>query len=281
MALEFAGADFTDTTLTTLTSGAGAGTKGSYTELIGTTTNATSRMVVQVSSITAKEHFQIWIAKDSAPEVDIHNFTYWGGSSDGTSGGTNYTFEIPIEIDASTRISAACASSAASKTVEIAIALSDDSSYGTSDTRETIGISGGGFNGTDIDPGAFGDTLPGTWTELAASTGHAYDMMIVSIGMSDNNALAYARWIVQIGIDSGGGDTLLVDEIYHVSDTGEDGHKYYTIYAPVGSGDQVVARCQCNITDPTDRVIDVSLTGIKMTAPSGGGATQTSYGYFG
>ena len=286
MALEFAGADTSDTTLQTVTSGAGVGTKNTtYTELISSTANAYKRLTVRMATNDSKEHLKMYLATGAASsESDFLEFTYWAGASTGTEGGTNYTFDIPCDIASGQRLSVTSSASRASVPVSISVALSDDDAAGSSSQRETIGMTGtgSGFRGTDVDPGGTADTKPTGWTELSSSTSHDYDILLVSVGMSDNNALVGASWLIDIGTGVASSEVALLEDIYHTSDSNENGHQYYVIRAPISSGTRVAARCQSSITDATDRIIDVSVTGINWTAPPGGGsATQTSYGYFG
>lgn len=284
MALEFAGADTSDSSITDLTSGGGVGTKETtYTELISSTARASKRLTVKVNGTTQKEHSQIFLATGAASsEVDFFNFTFWNGLA---VAGVNYSFDVPCDIASGVRLSATSSASLANAVTSIQVALSDDDAAGSSDTRETIGItgSGSGFMGTDVNPGGTANTKPTTWTELSSSTSHDYDILLVSVGMSNNNSLGNAEWLIDIGTGAASSEVALVENIHHSSDTSENGHQWFVIRAPISSGSRVSARCQSTSTDVNDRIIDISITGIKWTEPpgGGGGATQTSYGYFG
>lgn len=285
MAIEFAGADTSDSTITTLTAGASIGTKNTtYVELISSTARASKRLTVRVGAINSKEHFQIFLATGAASsESDFISFTFWSGAAASGGGAQNESFDIPCDIASSVRLSATCSSSLANSEVQISVALSDDDGPGTSSQRETIGITGAndGFMGTDVDPGGTANTKPSGWTEISASTSHDYDMLLVSVGMSDNNALANGSWLIDIGTGAASSEVTLIEDIFHQADSFESGNQWYIIRAPITSGTRVVAKCQSTIIDSNDRLIDISIVGINWTAPAGGGATQTSYGYFG
>ncbi len=271
MALEFAGADTSDSTLTTLTAGAGVGTKAStYTELIASTARESYRLTVQCSGETTKETFHIFIAVgSSSSEVDILDFVFTGGGYPDCP----ISFDLPLTIASGVRVSACCASAVASGQCQVAVTLSDEDGYGTSTENEVTDLAGAGvgFIGQDVDPGGSANTK-GSWSELIAATSHDYDLILIFIGMSDNTSLTNGNWLVDIGTGAAASESVLIENIGHSANATEYGlDTVYPVYTTVASGTRLSARAQCSFTDATDRIIDVSVIGVNITAPAGGG----------
>lgn len=280
MAIEASGANTASSTLTALTAGA-VNTKGSYTELIASTARESKMITVQITGNSNKRNFRFWLATGAASsEVDVFSFRMWSGvvaNADRTS------FTFPFTVASGTRISAACSCNVATQAASIQVWLSDDDSYGTSTEATLIGnVSGDTAQGVDVDAGASANTK-GSWTEISSSAPHDMDFLVLFVGQSANTGInPNHNFLIDIGTGAASSETVLVSDIYSLNDTNEAGNTCFPIYAPISSGDRVVMRCQSDNTDSNDRIIDCSILGVNITAPAGeGGATQTSYGYFG
>lgn len=275
MAIEFAGADASSSTGTSITAGS-AGVKGSYVELVSSTARESDLLTVTASAVTgaATRSTKVHIATGAAAsETDLFEFIV----PHGTLAGTNVSFTIPFNIAASTRVSAAATSSLASSVVDVQVALSDDDSWGTSSQASLIGESS--QKGTAIDPGGTANTK-GSWTELTSSAPHDIDYMLVLIAWNANSAISPAlNFLVDIGTGAAASETVLVENIPKYHDVFEMRKTVYPIYAPISSGTRIAARAQCSGTDATDRICDVSILGCNLTAPSGGGGGATQHAY--
>lgn len=104
-------------------------------------------------------------------------------------------------------------------------------------------VSANAFDGTDISSHASANTK-GSWTQLIAATSFAASSLVIQI----NRSTGVRSFLVDIGIDTGGGDTVLIPNCMVAC--GDDGGQYgYRVRLPVTipSGAQVLARCQDNI----------------------------------
>lgn len=104
-------------------------------------------------------------------------------------------------------------------------------------------VSANAFDGTDISSHASANTK-GNWTQLIAATSFEAKSLLIQI----NRSTGVRSFLVDIGIDIGGGDTVLIPNLMVAC--GDDGGQYgYRVRLPVTipSGAQVLARCQDNI----------------------------------
>jgi hypothetical protein len=264
MALEFAGADTANTALTTITSGS-AGTKGSYTELIASTARASSLFTVNFHGISATEGVELFFATGAAAsEVDLFSIMCFTRATQ-----VHNAVTLPFSVASGVRLSAATLSSGASETIGVSVGLSDDDSWGTSSEATLIGASGG--KGAIVDPGGSVNTK-GSYVELSSSAPHDMDFLVACIGGNENGAVNPQHdHLIDIAIGAASSEVVLVEDIFHVNPTSENSHSWYPIYAPISSGDRVSARAQSNGNNTADRLIDVSVLGVNLTAPTGGG----------
>ena len=269
MPLEFAGAVTASTSYTQVTSGAGAGTKGAYTQLIASTARQSHEIVLFLLPDGNKNNFQVFVATGSAgSETDVMQVVYWSGSGSGRA----ECIRLPLTIASGARVAVAVAAGAASQTLRVGVCLSDVSAYGTGSQHFVAGVTGGGsgFQGTDVDPGATINTK-GAWTQLTASTPNDADLLLVCIGMSQNNNLLGGNFLVDIATGGSGSETAIIENIPVIRNASEEGYSQFTVLHTVASGTRLSARAQCTINDASDRIVDVSVVGVNLTAPAGGG----------
>ncbi len=280
MAIEASGANTASSTLTALTAGA-VDTRGDWVELIDSTARESKLITVQITGNSNKRNFRFWLATGADEmEAEIFSFRMWSGvvaNADRTS------FTFPFTVASGTRISAACSCNVATQAASIQVWLSDDDSYGTSTEATLIGnASGEAAQGVDVDAGSTANTKGTPWTEISSSAPHDMDYLLLFVGQSANTSISpNHNFLIDIGTGALNSEEVLVSDIYSLNDTNEAGNTCFPIYAPISFGDRVVMRCQSDNTDSNDRIIDCSILGVNITAPAGGSATQTSYGYFG
>ena len=265
MAIEWAGADTSDSSGLAITSGS-AGAKGSYTEIIASTARESHLITLMINTASVDHEGVLHLATGVASsEVDFLEIPFNGNEDE------SYSITVPYTIAVNARLSAAMTSTDGTSVAEISVGLSDDNSWGTCSQAELIGHSGG--QGTDIDAGGTANTK-GSWAQLIGTTSHDYDGLLVHMGYSNNPAQANFHFLVDIGTGAALSEVPLLENLNFVTNAFELYGSYHWIYAPITSGTRVSARCQCDTTDATDRIIDVSLVGFNLTAPAGGGASS-------
>ena len=118
-------------------------------------------------------------------------------------------------------------------------------------------------NGVDIDPGTTANTK-GAWFEIESNSDELKEFYL-NIGSSQNNAQANADFLIDVGARDGAtGDYQVIEEnIYRRTSTAESFSPAELVEYEVPAGSSIAARCQSSITDSSDRVISVSITGAK------------------
>lgn len=255
-----------------VTSNATANTKGSYTELIASTSEETYwvQIVLKCPLAVQDRGFLIDLATGAAASevVKVANIPFFANAN----GLISQPF--PLTIPSSTRVAARCQDSGGGNAVEMMIYLSNDSGYGTSTVNETIGAQTGTSQGTDVDPGGT-DNTKGSYTQLVASTADEYHYWLVFMGNSTNTAQTNQSYLVDALAT--GVSTSEVDKIANVpfsSTALELPSTDYSFFETVASSTRIAARGQSNnavAAGANDRLFDITLIGFKLVAPSGGG----------
>tara|TARA_R110000796_G_scaffold252537_2_gene387476 strand:+ start:28591 stop:29418 length:828 start_codon:yes stop_codon:yes gene_type:complete len=273
MALETIGADTAASEGTLITAHGTPGTDGSYVELTASSGQACERVAVVARPVSAGTETSVMtIATGAASsEVDIFSFAISHGSNEGN---TQVAFEIPFTIASGTRISAKSRSSASVATAEVVLVINTDDSFGTGAATELIGESAAAM--TVVDSGGSTNTK-GAWAELSASTSHDYDQIILFVGWNENTTARVASWLIDIGTGAAASETVVVSNVMKSLSQNELPNLVFPIYVPITSGSRVAVRAQCDTADAADRLIDLAILGVNLTAPSGGGATQHSW----
>lgn len=276
MSLETIGEDTTNTQGTLITASGSVDTYGSYSELVASTGIASKRITIQcLQGLAGASASQIVALATGAASSEV-DFVEFMIPKMGIAFGVMMTVELPFTIAASTRISARTKAALGNHTVRLLATLNTEDAYGTSTENETIGISNS--EGTAIDPGGSADTK-GSYVELTASTGMDYDLIIVQMGHNNNTVASAANWLVDIATGAAASEVVAIPDIYHGVSIFECPPSCHAFYHTIASGTRIAVRAQCDITDATDRIFDIVLIGVNITAPAGGGAATTASGF--
>ena len=112
--------------------------------------------------------------------------------------------------------------------------------------------------GTPVDPGAVADTK-GVWVELAASVGSDLATITMIWSTNVNTIPSNARFAYDLAIGASGSEQIIIPDGLVTS--GGGGRNVFpaslTIPVTVKKGSRIAARLQSDITDATDRVLDV------------------------
>lgn len=272
MATQFSGAIAATSQGTAVTSG-GGGSKGAYTELSASTDRESFLINARIRPTSQDYEGVLHLATGSAAsEVDFMDLPFHGNVNDGN------TLEFFFTIASGVRLSMAMTSTDAAATANVTVALTDDDSKGTCVQATLIGSSGG--KGAVVDAGATINTK-GAWVELDASIPHDFDYVMVNVGYNNNNAISPLHdFLIDIGTGASSSEVVAVSDIVHRHNTGETNGTWYPISFPFTSGMRLSARAQSSGNTGGDRVVDISIVGFNITAPSGGGGVQSSSGFF-
>lgn len=270
MSLIGGGADTANSSLTTITADSSAHSKGSWTELISSTSQDIEWLEIQMESDSDTATFLLDIGVgDPTPSVVVPDIEIYFRDSGSPSA---QSLIIPITIASGSKVSARCQATTASRTLKAAIIGGGSSSFGTSSNVDSIGSDSSTSKGTVIDAGSTANTWGG-WAELTASSSNAYNWVAVGINYNTNNAMQAGTFLVQIGTGALGVETVLIPEALQTTDAFEiGGQRYHDYQVNIPASTRIVARCQSTITDATDRKLDITLLGSELTAPSGGGS---------
>ncbi|KKL25534.1 hypothetical protein LCGC14_2404330 [marine sediment metagenome] len=259
---EAGGPDLTDTTGPTITPSTSTNTKGSYIEIIASTTFDTKELFI----ITARGNSAIDYLYDIAigaagSEKDIISNLYH------TSTGRYLTrHAFPLAIPAGTRISARSQALGASKAGFEVLVYMTATGYTHPNPLgrcTTYGAATGDSGGTSIDPGASANTK-GAYSELTASSTNPTKSLAIGIGNQANSVRSNALYLLDIAVGASGSERVILGDIWLVCGTQID------IVAPsaipsipvnIPAGTRISARAQCDITDVTDRLFDVIVYG--------------------
>lgn len=202
-----------------------------------------------------------------------------------TSGMAHY---VPIPISSGSRISAAICTSN-NLTVFLGVSKVPASSFTSTPSFTTMDAGPYDLDSWNaavvpsslfftIDPGGSANTK-GSYTELSFtggtyrgnnilngdSLGQAYDYLGFHLHLCGNSTKNTYNWLVDIAYGAASSETVFVSDVY-VSTTNRESFSHNNIlWVPWGraSGDRISVRAQCSGTDSTDRLIQVTMYGLR------------------
>ena len=259
------GEDTANSRPTTVAANASANTKGSWIELIASSSIPADGIVVYPGAGDNNRSFLVDFAVGAAglEQVIIPNMMF---SSSTVLARSHAPYIFSIHIPSGTRISARAQTSAGGGVIRLsacllALTLSSMRSF----SRVTdYGTATGDSGGVSVDPGGSANTK-GAWSEIVASSTNLIRALTVAIGNQVNDAREEAEWLLDIGIGAGGSEKVIVGDMPLVSHPNMDlvfPMVFPSILLTIPSGTRLAARAQTNITDATDRLIDVALYGV-------------------
>lgn len=261
--IELAGAVGASSVYTSVTAGT-ANAKGSYTQLIASTTYDAHSLILFVSETASTniESFLIDIATGAggAETVIIPNYQYNQRGLYGEEVGS--IIRIPMPIPAGTRIAACCQCATASAVVRVAVYLisgfNDEAigklfDYGTDTANST---------GTAVDAGATANTK-GAWTQITSSSSQLKGL-ILTIGPIAGGAQD-AGFLLDIGVGAAASEQIIIPDLHAYAET--DGAilsngVFPIFWIPIPANTRIAARCQCTTNIATYRILKVAIYGV-------------------
>lgn len=182
--------------------------KGSWVEVIASTSSEADRIDVSVFNVSISGNatatlLDIGFGAAGNETVVISNVAVGGASNQGTN--TGICFSVPVYVPPSTRIAVRIQTSTGNRSASVAIALAAGPNPGvTSKTTTTIGTSTSTSRGTNIGVAA------NTWYEIVAATTSQYENLTVvpSFGLGGVTTQGVVEYVFGFG-PSGSEETLL------------------------------------------------------------------------
>lgn len=274
-------------TVTTLTASGSTHTKGSYGEIVASTSADASRWWFNVRNAgTGDRMYLIDLAKGAggAETVIVADVNFDAGADVTVS----LNAQMDVDIPASTRLAGRCQSGTGSATVDVWL-LAQDRALATISNPVTYGAVTASSRGTQIDPGGTANTESAYVQYSASSTADASALCVVAAKNSQGDTIAaFQHWRVDVAHGPGGSEVVdITDLTFCCNGTGNHvtpAAQRYPI-ANIASGTRLAMRAQCSVNTATDRIIALEL--ITMQDPDtdfGGGSgssTETAVGFFG
>lgn len=275
---------------TTLTGSGTANTKGSYVEFEDSTTFASNYIEIHLGNGASNRQQAVDLATGAggAETVVVPNML---SDTNGTSSHvSSCAFRLPLAIAISTRVSMRVAvNSTSSDTIRAAITLiaSGDTEGPTSYVN--YGYDSSDSGGVSVDPGAMANTK-GAYSELTSSTSAITQIICVNVTYKANTAGTSAFFAVDIATGAGGAEVVLIPDLRFQQGwtasqaTGiKDRTRTFLTYIPAST--RIAAAASSDLTDATDRLIDVAVLAATAPAESGGGggsviAVRRTYQHF-
>jgi hypothetical protein len=191
----------------TVTANATANTKGSWTQLIASSSGNTSSIVVSAAGVAAAATTNTATLLDIGTGASGSETTIIADVAVGASGsagqGVNNSFEIPFKIPSGTRISARIQSVVAGgKTASISAFLMDLGNYDTAPTSvDVIGADTANSKGISFSGAS------GSWNEAIASTSRDY-RAVCCVLSSHNSDVAGITITWDVGIGASGSEVV-------------------------------------------------------------------------
>lgn len=267
---------------TTLTANASNNTKGSYAEIVASTSFATTHVHVKVlnGAAAAREYlFDIATGAAASETVVLPNMLAESYSSLSTNYAHRVYNDVPLVIGNATRISGRCQCSTGSAAMTVAItAITTSGTFGQS-SFTNIGSDTSTSTGVNLDPGGSANTK-GSYVELTASTAADYSWLLVML-VRGSSTYATCAWAADLATGAGGAEVVLIPDMRAslASDSGTRGSMAPTGYpflTFIASGTRVSGRSSCNITTATSRIITMALLAISAPTETAGGTVRLS-----
>lgn len=262
---------------TLVTSSASTNTKGSYTQLIASTSFTTNRIELSSTANAASGNgmaalIDLATGAGGSESVVISNLA----ADIGEAGELIFTADFPLAVASGTRVAARFQANVGSRTVRLNVTAIAAGGMPGMSSFTTYGADTSDSGATGVDPGGTTNTK-GSYTEITSSSSALAQWMMAVIAFRGNAQPLSFSWAVDIATGAGGAETVLYSDLrvcerevltFRMGYTGR--MQGFLTYVPAST--RLAARASCTTNDATDRLIDVELiAGTAPTEPAGGG----------
>lgn len=259
-----------------LTASASANTKGSYAQLVASTTfTCNSVQVVVANTITTGTRYYLFDVATGAggsETVVIPNIPVEGAGTATSALYASGIWPVPLAIASGTRVALRCQGSTGSVTMNVSMTLiaaggvagvSSVTNYG-SDTSTSLAVS--------VDPGASANTK-GSYSQITASTSSVTQWLQTMFAL-DHTSPANTFWLVDIATGAAASEVVLMPDLL-VANAGTQAAvqpKSYDMLTYIANATRIAVRCSCTSNTATTRLLSVAMLATAAPSePSGGG----------
>jgi hypothetical protein len=253
-----------------ITSGSSANTKGSYVQLVASSSIDAAWMMVIVDGVDINGKtvgVDIAVGASGSEQPIVQNLIAGGSDT-----GSWPTYCFPVCIPAGTRISARAQSTSASdNNIFIGVEIFDTSfqqSKSGSGIINTYGFVSGSTVGTPIDPGTTANTK-GAYAQLTASITN--DLVGFFLGFDrhgDGTTTTDVEALLDVAVGAAGSESVILPNLYCLNENTSNinlQHPDCTPFLPIHipSGTRIAARAQGSATTATARVLGLTFYGVR------------------
>lgn len=169
---------------------------------------------------------------------------------------------FPLHVPQGSRISASCS---ITNGLRMTVRGANGSPGRMEGFSEVVPFGVSSSRGTSVDPGGTANTK-GSWVQIAASSGGFLAGVYVVLDNVNNTIMTDADFRVDIGIGGAGSEVVVIPDLMCRARATDDFNQPF-VFGPfpleIPPSTRLAARAQCSITDATDRLIGVSIMGIR------------------
>lgn len=251
---------------TTLTASGTANTKGSYAELVASTSGAINGFTLNLGGFTiastADFLLDLAIGAGGSEEVIIPNVLFSVGAGSDLDFYKSTSF--PINIPAGSRVSARIQSTLLSS--QISVSLNTIPSFFSSGplfhSCIELGADTSDSGGLLVDPGSTANTK-GSWVEFTSSLSEDIRGILVLQGQQANATQRVQRVLFDVAVGAGGSEEIILSEIFaRVMADEQVGGMNSFVPVSVVVGSRLAIRSQNSDNNATDRLIDYVIYGL-------------------
>lgn len=247
----------------TLTTGGSSHTKGSWKELAASTPWDSSRIHLNVRSISTAFRYgliDLGIGAAGSESVIAADVAVHVGSDLLVDCGL-----IPIDVDIASGSRVAVRGQGSSASLNIGLsAMLEDRALGAG-AVSTYGTVGGSSRGTTVDAHASTPFAFGSWVELVASTAAAHNALGIMVTTQNNAISVFTQWNVQIGVGSAGNEVPFCEFRMVANGTNDRmAPGFFKVFPSLSSAVRLAARVNSSSTTSGQRQVQVSLLGMNQ-----------------
>lgn len=237
------GVAIASSTRTTVTSSASANTKGSWVQIIASTSLDARLMVVYITPASTGRRYLVDIGVGGAGSEQVIAANLMVNNSASQS----IPFVFPVAIPAGSRISARSQAATGSSDVTVAVTLS---AQGFKPSQPFGRVTAYGANtatsgGVTVNPGTTINTK-GAWTQIDAACANPFSALVVAAGDATVTTMSLTDYFVDIAVGASGSEQIIVpDHTVRSSSAIISPSAFLVPTPPVPSGTRLAMRCSC------------------------------------